>query len=156
MPFRLRTDAREWFRHLQTPVDFDLYYFCLMAGLATKRKPEVKAEAKDLVNDFPELYKKNARLILALFLSRELSSKGIKLTEKVELHTEISHLVDASDPTRLSEHGMQELNRYASGGYEALIEEFSDKPRYLETFLPQYKAFLEDHLGRLDEEAQEV
>jgi len=147
MPFRLRTDAREWFRDIKTPVDFDIYYFCLMVGLAANRKPEVKAEAKDLVNDFPELYKKNNRLILALFLSRELRSKGIKLNEKVELHAEISHLVDATEPSRLSEHGMHELNRYASGGYEALIEEFPDRPRYLETFLPEYKKYLESHLG---------
>ena len=147
MPFRLRTDAREWFRDIKTPVDFDIYYFCLMAGLAANRKPEVKTEAKDLVNDFPELYKKNNRLILALFLSRELRSMGIKLNEKVELHTEISHLVDASEPSRLSEHGMHELNRYASGGYEALREEFSDRPRFLETFLADFKSFLEGHLG---------
>ncbi len=150
MPFRLRTDARDWFRDIKTTIDFDIYYFCLMAGLATNRKPEARGEAKDLVNDFPELYKKNSRLILALFLSRELRSKGIKLNEKTELHAEISYLVDASEPSRLSEHGMQELNRYASGGYEALIEEFPDRPRHLETFLPQYKAYLEDHLGGAD------
>lgn len=147
MPFRLRTDARDWFRDIKTPIDFDLYYFCLMVGLAANRKSDGKAEAKDLVNDFPELYKKNNRLILALFLRRELQFMGIELNEKVQLHNEISRLVDASEPSRLSEHGMHELNRYASGGYEALSEEFTDRPRHLETFLPEYKKFLEAYLG---------
>lgn len=138
MAFRLRKDARKWFRHIEgsLPLDFDTYYFCLMAGLAAGRKAEVAtAETTELVDYFPGDYKSQGRLIVALLLSRELRALGIELAERSLLHAEIQRLIDPLSPSHLSELGMKVANRYAYGGYEVLAEWFEDPPQHIETFL---------------------
>src|SRR5260370_42687751 len=39
MPFRLRKDARDWFKGISEdlPLDFDVYYFCLMAVAGVRK-----------------------------------------------------------------------------------------------------------------------
>lgn len=149
MAFRLRVDAKKWFRNIDSvfDVDFDIYYLCLMAGLATGRKEDAtQSEAKDLVNEFPGPYKTQGRLITALFLSRELKALGIKPTERTALHSAIRNLVDPSSAAHLSDIGMKELNKYAFGGFEVLNEWFQEKPQTIETFLPLYKQYLDSAL----------
>lgn len=149
MPFRLRKDARQWFKGIEKQLDlgFDIYYFCLMAGLATGRKKEVtQAETTDLVNEFPGAYRPKGRIIIALFLTRELKSLGIKLTEKRAIHAAIRGLVEPLSSSHLSDGGMKELNKYAFGGFEVLTEWFQERPRTVETFLPLYKQYLDSAL----------
>src|SRR5437868_6923296 len=150
MAFRMRKDARHWFRDIEPPfpVDFDIYYFCLIAGFATGRKTDVgTADATDLVESFPGVYRASSSTIVALFLSRELKKMGISLSERGALHTAIRHLVDPRSPSYLSDEGMRQMNRYAFGGYEVLTEWFEDRPRHLETFLPLLKRRMDAGLG---------
>lgn len=69
MAFRLRKDTRVWFKEIVDSFDrdFDMYYFCLMAGLSARHKVNTpNTETTELVQTFPEIYKKGARLIVGM------------------------------------------------------------------------------------------
>jgi hypothetical protein len=142
MPFRLRNDARTWFRHIEAELtlDFDIYYLCLMAGLVARRKVAVSSsETTELVRDFPGDYRQRGRLIVAALLMVELEVLGIDMSEREAVNSAISHLVDSQDSAHMSPEGMAVMNEYSNGGYEVLTEVFGDQPRGLDTFLPLYK-----------------
>lgn len=149
--FRLRTDARNWFRHIEHEFefDFDMYYLCLIAGLAAGRKDDAKAEeTTDLVENFPGDYKERGRMIVALFLSRELRLTGVGSGDRRALYGEISKLVAPTSPSYLSETGVREMNRYSSGGLTVLAEWFGEEgPQSLETFLILFRRRLAEALG---------
>lgn len=150
MPFRLLKDARPWFKGIEKELtlDFDMYYFCLMAGLAAGRKRLGQTvEATDLAQDFPGEYRSRGRVIVALLLTRELRTLGINFQERTALHREISKLIDPLSSSHLSSAGMDEMNRYSFGGFDVLTEWFEDRPRHLETFLPQFKRYLNDTIS---------
>ena len=142
MDFAIRKEARNWFRDIRTDlaVDFDAFYFCFIAGIAAKRKKDVlAAETATLVENFPGPYKNRGRLLIGLFLSRELDYLGVAMTEKKAVHGAISRLVQPEAPNYLSDDGVREFNKYAHGGYEVLLEWFDDRPRSLDTFLRAFK-----------------
>ena len=152
MAFRLPARAREWFKNIAPDFDeggapqFDMYYFCLMMGLAAGRKNHDSEKTVEFIQYFPGEFRTRGSVVLALFLSRELRSRGIQYTERTALHKAIAGLVDPKDPANLSAAGMKELNAYAHGGFEVLLEEIGDldsKPQHLETFLPLYHRKLE-------------
>ena len=151
MPFRLREDTRKWFGDIDSLFknDFDIYYFCLMAGLATGRKETVPtSEAKEFVNNFPGLYRSRKGVIISLFLSKELDIMGIRMSEKSQVRAEIARLINPQDPSGLSNDGMREINRYSYGGYDVLANEwFDERPRAIEVFLPMYKRKLDEAIG---------
>lgn len=151
MYFRLQTAAREWFRDVRKDlsIDFDIYYLCLMAGLARRRKAEAsQAATTDLTNDFPGVYRMKGRIITAFFLSQELKQLGISFTERSALHAAIRDLVDPLSSSHLSDQGIKEINKYSFGGFEVLTEYFQkrhiDRPRTLEAFLPMYKELINE------------
>ena len=147
MEFRVRKDARDkWFKHIHSRLkapagtpsapDFDVFYFCFIAGITEKRKKDIPtAETAELVENFPGPYKSRGRLLVSLFLGKELEYLGVPLEEKRTVHAEISRLVQPEAPNYLSDEGVREFNKYAHGGYEVLLDWFDDKPRTLETFL---------------------
>jgi hypothetical protein len=150
VPFRLRNDARTWFKAVRESgfeLDFDSFYFCFIAGVAAKQKKDIAtAEAPELVDYFPERYRDRGRLLIALFLAREIQLLGIDISEKKTVHAEVSRLIRPDSPSYLSEDGMREFNRYAHGGFEVLADWFDDRPRRLDTFLRGFKARLDDTL----------
>jgi len=151
MPFRLRSEAHGFFKHIRSSfaMDFDMYYLCLMAGLAAARKEDVPtSQASELVDHFPGEYRAKGRVIVALFLSRELTELGIARSNRGVLHTAIAQLVDPLSPSHLSDDGMKELNKYSYGGYSVLSEWFDDPPRVFEAFLPLYKQKLDSIIIR--------
>lgn len=151
MPFRLREDARKWFRHIRPKLvlDFDTYYFCLMAGLATGRKESISTgETTELIDNFPGLYRSRRGVIISLFLSKELEIMGVRMSEKSQVHDQIARLINPQEPSGLSTTGMHELNCYSYGGYDMLANEwFDDRPRTIEVFLPMYKMKLDQAIG---------
>lgn len=143
-PFRLRLDARDWFKHLRErgdfKVDFDSFYFCFLAGITVKRKESVpQDETAELVAYFPDRYGSRGKLLVALFLKSELDLLGVSMDERRDVHSTIAKLVTPEAPNFLSDEGVRVFNMYAHGGYEQLIEWFEDRPRSLETFLRTYK-----------------
>ena len=152
MVFRLRKATRAWFTYIsrknQFDRDFDMYYLCLMAGLAKKRQKELENEAEEtteLITHFPDKYKEKGRLIISLFISRELENLGIALTDKNALEKALEKIIDP-EVSGLSDFGMSEMNKYSYGGHEVLTEWFDEKPRTLETFLPRFHEKLKEGL----------
>ena len=138
MEFAIKKEARSWFRDIRSDlaIDFDAYYFCFIAGITDmKKEGATTAEIAPLVRNFPGPYKTRGRLLVALFLKRELEYLGIEIDEKKTVHAEISKLVEPNSPHFLSERGVEEFNKFAHGGYDSLLEWFDDRPRSLETFL---------------------
>jgi hypothetical protein len=119
-----------------------------MAGLAAERKSDVaSALTSELVDNFPGEFSSRGRMIVGLFLSREMRFRKIGLEEKGPLHRAIREYVDPRSPSQLSEVGVKELNRYAFGGFEKIIEWFPDKPADLESFLPKFHALINEALA---------
>jgi len=148
--FRILKDARTWFKDVYSKdegfvIDFEVYYFCLMAGLATGRKRiELSTtETTELVQHFPGRYKEKGKIIVSVFLSRHLASLGVTLTDKKIAHNEISKLISPTSPNYLSEDGMKEMNKYAAAGYDEIISWFEERPRTLESFLRIYSLKIE-------------
>jgi hypothetical protein len=157
MDFAIRKDARDWFKDIRgdfaalpgtaSAPDFDAFYFCFIAGIAATRKKDVPAaETAALVENFPGPYRNRGRIMISLFLSRELDYLGVSMSEKKAVHAAISRLVDPEAANHLSDDGVREFNKYAHGGYEVLLDWFDDRPRSLETFLRAFKLKLDSTL----------
>lgn len=148
MAFRLPKKASQWFRHIQNrnsgfELEFDSYYFCLISGLSTGKKHNLpNTETTEFVQQFPNEYKPNRHLIIALFLNAELKSLGISLEERTTLNKQLTKLIDPVSSTGLSDDGMREMNRYAYGGFRELENHFPEPPRTLDGFLVGYYQFL--------------
>jgi len=143
--FRLRDDSKQWFKNitktgseeLGLSLDFDGYYFCVILGLATGRRSnpsDQSGRVTDMVERFPEPYRPQQRIIAGLLIWAELSRRGIAVTEKEAVQSVVVELLDAQSLTGLSNEGMSLLDRYASGGFDALTERFEQKPYRLEQF----------------------
>lgn len=145
LPFRIRLDARRWFRDLRQTekafrTDFDSFYFCFLAGVASRRKLSVPMDdTAELVDYFPDRYSSRGKLLVALFLASELKELGVSLDEKRDVHAAIARLVSPESANVLSDEGVREFNKYAHGGYEVLLDWFDDRPRDIPTFLRTFK-----------------
>jgi hypothetical protein len=150
MAFRLRQDAEKWFSEIagKAPVrsKFDLFYFCLMAGLMAGRRSDPSQSgraAPEFVNTFIEDYRASQRLIIGLLIIAEVNRLGINLQEKAAVRQTIRDLVDPHTPTGLTDEGMRVLNTYASGGFEYICEQRASKPYHVEEFLRDFVALIE-------------
>lgn len=152
LPFRLRLDAREWFKDLRDQkvfkTDFDAFYFCFIAGVIMKRKETVPFdETAELVDYFPDRYSSRGKLLVGLFLRSELELLGVSMDERRDVHSTIANLVTPGAQNFLSDDGVREFNKYAHGGYEQLIEWYEDRPRSLATFLRSFKQKVDQNLA---------
>lgn len=144
MDFQLRKDARRWFKDIYDPklyLLFDLYYFCLMAGFAARRRnTEISSDDVDgLVENFPGEFRSRGRLLVGLLIDTELSRLGINLDEREAVYRRVAELVDPNSPSYLSNDGVRLMNQYAHGGFEVLCEHFGeDRPSSIETFIRKY------------------
>ena len=105
MPFRLREDAEQWFSALDgkepTKTKFDLYYFCLMAGLASGRTSDAAGlGAREIVDDFIQDYQPAQRLLIGLLVVAEVRKGGIDLSEKEAVRAVFSRLVTPESKTQ--------------------------------------------------------
>lgn len=150
--FLIQDEALRWLDNVVTPLksdtkNFEVFYLCALAGLITYRKTDVtNALTREATDNFPGEYTRRSRLIVGLFLSREMKFRRIGLEEKGPLHRAIAEYVDPRSPSQLSDTGVKELNRYAFGGYERILEWFREKPADLESFLPHYHRKLNEVL----------
>ena len=141
MPFHLPRDARNWFKEIRKDMDldFDIYHMCLLAGLKTGEKIDLKLqETTELVDSFPGQYRDHGREIIALFLSSELRKAGLDESDRAKVHEFIGDLIDPLSPSHLSARGLREMNRYCWGGFDVITAWFEDKPYHLEAFLPRF------------------
>lgn len=150
MPFYLREDTESWFNNIkdQRPIEtkFDLFYFCLMLGIAAGRKssPNARSKTTEFQKNFVKSYIPVQKLIIGLLINAELKRLGIDSTEKDQVYNLLTNLVDPENQTKLTEAGINKLNEYASGGYDVLSEELSSKPYSVEEFLRTYTKLLRE------------
>lgn len=144
MDFRIRKDARAWFKGLDSVIGasakgFEYYYFCLCAGLMSGNKLSVTASDCDsLIDYYPAEYKVKGRILVAWMISKELETLGIDVAERARVHETIRILVDPHSSTSLSEFGMEQMNCYAAAGFDVLSEGIMEPPRVLPSFLLEY------------------
>lgn len=148
MPFKLRREAKDWFKDLEKDLDrdWDMYYFCLLAGLAVEKKADGTNDEQTLnmYDRFPTEYKDKSDLLLGLFTSVELKATGIDENNKKQTHEAISSLIEPRSLTGLSPNGLNLMNRYADFGFDILRDWFEERPRTLEAFLPKFKNKIEN------------
>ncbi len=140
--FRLRYAVDQWFRDIDSayPLKFELYYLCVLAGLAHGRKREVpRDQARDIIDHYPEDFQGRGKLLVGLLLRGELRQQGINLDEREAVRKEIRKLVGHASKSYLSDYGMDLMNCYADGGFDVLTECFGDRPRSVETFVRLYR-----------------
>lgn len=149
MAFYLRNDTEQWFSHIkdQKPyieTKFDLYYFCLMLGLAAGRKSPVtgKSDATEFQKNFVKAFIPVQKLIIGLLLKAELRRLGIDPSEKDHVYDLLTEIVDPDSLTKLTEAGITKLNEYVSGGYDILSEEMPSKPYNVEDFIRSYRQLI--------------
>ncbi|OKH41419.1 hypothetical protein NIES2101_34355 [Calothrix sp. HK-06] len=138
--FRLRQDAESWFSNIfEKPIEtkFDIYYFCLMLGLATGRYSKNK-EGTEFIDYFIADYASYQTLIIGLLVITELNKRGIGIKERNEISSLFKEFIDTATRTNLTDEAIDKLNGYASGGYEYLTEKIDTKPYHVEEFLITY------------------
>lgn len=148
MPFRMRRDCDQWFQNIyKPPIDtgFDYFYLCFMLGVAAERRSDpAPGSAYDLTQDFVGQFKPYQRLIVGLLVRSELGSLGVSVKEKENVRKVLNNLLDPMDSSNLTDHGMNVMNAYASGGYEYLVQKLGSKPYHLEEFVRTYIKLLRE------------
>lgn len=145
MSFRLRTKAEKWFSEVDGSepfsTKFDLYYFCVMVGLASGRRSEPSDSddtAREIVDHFIQDYQGAQHLVLGLLVVAKARRAGIRLKEKDEVRKVFGRLLTPTSNTGLTDKGMQLLNSYASGGFDFMAESRKSKPASPDEFLRDF------------------
>jgi hypothetical protein len=151
MPFLLRNDAVKWFSNISKgkgaiKTDFDLYYFCLIIGMAGGRMGDT-ADTKQIVQDFVSDYEDSKRLIGALAFYADLNQLGVSLSERSAVQAKVCGHFVADNANYLTDDALKKMNKYASGGYNLLTEKIDAKPHHLEHFLMRYCSVLGEVLA---------
>lgn len=151
--FRIREDAYKWFSEVEKSLPestiFDLYYFCLVAGLISGRSsdpPSVGASTKEMVGYFVIDFKPAASFLIAMLVIAELKKGGIDVSEEGAVREVFRRLVTQGSESRLTDEGTRRMNAYASGGYEYLAECRDQKPGSGEEFLRDFVTLVGDAL----------
>ena len=141
--FRFRRDAEDWFKHISSKpplsTKFDLYYLCLMAGLAGQHSSQPQY-APGFVDHFIEEYRPVSHIIIGLLILAEMRRMGIELKDRHDMSRLVEKMLC---PSGLSNEGVAKCDSYASGGYELLVEKFTT-PYSIEEFLPRYQGYLHE------------
>ena len=142
MAFRMRPEVDDWFKNIfkQGPIQtkFDLYYLCLMMGLATGQS-EKAASGQDFVDYFVAEYKPVQRLILGLFIMAEIARLGLEVSDREDVRKLINGYLDPTNPAHLKEDGFAKLNDYANAGFNVIVKEQGDnRPHHVEVFVQWY------------------
>ncbi len=148
MGFKLRNDAKRWFKKIRDKkdnsfnVEFDSYYFCLISGLIAENQSDIiSSDTTEFIDYFPDKYKNKGKLLIALFLSKELKKMGVSFEEKTHVHSVVSKLIDPQAYNYLSEEGMKQFNRYANAGFDELADNI-DRPDTIEDFLISFDKYV--------------
>jgi|TARA_B100000315_G_C14200596_1_gene417499 hypothetical protein len=147
--FRLIKDNRNWFKGISKNFStlFDMYYLCLMMGLAANHKGD-DPDSGDLIEYWPTEYASYSNFIIGLILIAEARGKGINIKEKSSTTEHLNTFLDSEELSRLSlKKGFKEANRYANGGCEIMRQKL-EPPHYLGEFLKRYQELLKEEVNK--------
>ena len=147
--FRLSKDAKKWFKNIMTKrafdMDFDVFYFCFVAGIVANRQRDLKQdETSEITDYFPGAYGDRSRVLVGMLLKAKLDAIGISLSERAQVHRCINRYIATNSPSHMSAEGVREFCKYSHGGFEVLQEWFGSEPVKLETFLRNYKNWIDE------------
>lgn len=143
MAFRLNVNVDQWFNNLGPKNDkalktkFDLFYLCLLIGLADG-KPETLKGAPDFQDTFVSEYHGSQNIIIGLLILAELGRQGVDTEEKEAVQRILDNIIDSNRISRLSDEGERKLNEYTNRGFEIMSQEISSKPYNEADFLRHY------------------
>lgn len=149
MTFRLSKDNRKYFAGIskQFRVDLDMYYLCLMMGIAANHKSDT-TETGDLIDYWPDKYKDYANFIIGIILFVEAKNVGIDISNKDTTSNHLNTFLDPNQGSKLSlSKGFKEANRYANGGMEILVQKIPP-PQLLGEFLVKYQSVLKEEIKK--------
>lgn len=155
--FRLREDTDEFFRHLRNQAPFqskwDVYHLCAMLGLFGQRSSDPNDEgiaAPVFVQYVIDDYKPVELILVSLLLLAQMARVGYRVEDRTEIQRLLSQLINPRAQA-LGPEGVDLLNRYASGGFDLLLERYGDAaPRTPEEFLVRYSKILDDVIENAD------
>lgn len=156
--FKLRKDARAFFSRIedmlsrQAPL-FDMFYFCLIAGIASGRRvPSITEQpTTDLVANFPGEFAGKAEQLIALMLAVELARRGVDPKDRPSLNREVDKLINPISQSYLATDGIFAMNSYAFAGCDVLRQEwFDEPPSTLDYFLLHFKRKLDEAIAGND------
>jgi hypothetical protein len=143
--FKLKPEVDDWFKHVlrDGPIKtkFDLYYFCLMAGLAKGVTENVQG-VPDFVSGFVLDFKQSRRLIITTFIVAEMFRLGLELNDRKEIQDLMSRYIDSSNEANLTTAGFEKMNEYANAGFNVILENHGEPPHPVEPFLQWYAKFI--------------
>ena len=145
--FILREDAREWFKPLPMQSKaklFEAYYYCAIAGLAFKVKSDVPQGVPPFLAHlhFPEDFNTNSKLLVGLLISSEMEILGIKSGSRKDVYEIVSRIVTNDNSTGLSDEGVSQLNRYASGGFCEIMTRMSSGTNSYPIFVQEFSEMI--------------
>ncbi|TCI72203.1 hypothetical protein EVJ22_05970 [Exiguobacterium sp. SH0S7] len=147
MGFKLPREAREYYKLIDQKekrfkMMFDKYYMCLIMGLDNKKLGrQEEYENADFIEGYPQPYQDKSHLIIGLLINAEMERQGIDAEDRASVESLILQLIETDSSTKLSEKGMELLNRYAAGGMN-IIRDSIPKTGDLEVFLVSYHRLL--------------
>jgi hypothetical protein len=147
MAFRLSKDHRSWFQGIskEFKIKLDMYYLCLMMGIAANHKSEMP-DAGELLDYWADKYSDYSNFIIGLILFVEAKNIGIDINDKELTSQHLNNFIDPNSISKLSlEKGFKEANRYANGGCEIMMTKIPT-PNLLGEFLIKYQEILKEEL----------
>jgi hypothetical protein len=136
-------EVDNWFKNIygvdSIKSKWDLYYLCLMIGLAASRTEPLGGERTDMTDYFIAEYKKSKNLIISLFICAELKKLGVEFSDRDLAKKILNNYLDPLHQSSLSNQAFQRINEYSYGGF-LLLAESQEKPTDQTTFLINYAA----------------
>ena len=144
--FKLTKENRDWFVGIKKTfsTEFDMYYLCLIVGIAANEKGEAPALG-DLIAYFPSDYTNYSSSILGIILVAEAGNLGISIEEKNQAQEHLGVFIDPGNLSKLSYAGIKSANQYADGGCGILRAKLQ-KPNHLGAFLNKYKNLINEEI----------
>ena len=156
--FQLNKQAcDEWFKHLISKSPFsdapqmDIYHMCFVVGtlsvLNNNNNDFVELEdpkAPFYSKGWPSEYRNNADSIIALLLESEIVRLDYDRNNKELIKSFVDSYLDTNSITKLSNEGINLMNRYSFNGYLKIKNTIKQPPTEPTTFLIQYQKIIED------------
>ena len=136
--FRLTKDNRSWFQGISKnfKTQFDMYYLCLMMGLAANHKSDAP-DTGDLIDYWPKesFYDNHSNFIIGLILFLEAKNSGVDIKEKSKTTKLLNEYIDPESFSKLSlKSGFKEANRFAGGGCQIMRDNMQKPNLFFQCF----------------------
>lgn len=160
MPFYLPKGCRQYFSGIfddrnkdgtKLKLQFDGYYFCLMAGLTIGLySNEAELENSELIDYYPAEYLSCKDYIAGLLIATEAKLEGIDDSDEKGMEQLMVKFIDSQSKTSLKINGENRLNQYAARGFASMKEHMNGPHMNLSSFLIDYWHYFKEEKFLVD------